>query len=151
MSSAPAASGFDRSLLLLIPATAIMLLLFVYPFFYGLLLSFHPLEPGNWLANYQKFFTTDNLWSTIGTTLKLALPATVVNVGLAVPIAYRMRAKSRYQKFITTILVVPVTLGTVLIAEGMLTYLGPRGWLSQALQALHLYAGPIHLTHNFWG
>ena len=34
----------------------------------------------------------------------------------------------------TTILVVPITLGTVLIAEGMLTYFGPKGWLAQFLQ-----------------
>ena len=51
----------------------------------------------------------------------------------------------------TTILVVPITLGTVLIAEGMLIYFGPKGWLSQFLQFIHLYEGPIRLTHNFWG
>jgi len=39
----------------------------------------------------------------------------------------------------------------VLIAEGMLTYFGPRGWLSQFLQLLHIYDGPIRLTHNFAG
>jgi len=38
-----------------------------------------------------------------------------------------MRRRSRYQKIVTTILVIPMTLGTVLIAEGMLTYLGPKG------------------------
>ena len=86
------------------------------------------------LANYRKFFTTDNLWPTIWTTLKLALPATLINVGLALPIAFKMRVKSRYQRWITTMLVVPITLGTVLIAEGMLTYFGPKGWLSQFLQ-----------------
>ena len=53
---------------------------------------------------------------------------------LAVPIAFRLRRKTRYQRWMTTILVIPITLGTVLIAEGMLTYLGPKGWLSQFLQ-----------------
>ena len=62
-----------------------------------------------------------------------------------------MRVKSPYQRAITTILVVPITLGTVLIAEGMLTYFGPKGWLSQFLQFFHLYDGPIRLTHNYWG
>jgi putative spermidine/putrescine transport system permease protein len=33
----------------------------------------------------------------------------------------------------------------------MLTYFGPRGWLSQTLQLLHIYDGPIRLTHNYWG
>jgi putative spermidine/putrescine transport system permease protein len=142
--------AFDRTLLLVLPATAFMFLLFVYPFLYGLALSFDPKE-GGWLGNYKHFFTTDNQWPTIWTTLKLALPATLINVGFALPIAYKMRVKSRYQRWITTILVVPITLGTVLIAEGMLTYFGPKGWLSQFLQFAHLYEGPIRLTHNYWG
>jgi putative spermidine/putrescine transport system permease protein len=141
---------FDRALLLVAPAAVFMLLLFVYPFIYGLLLSFEPAQ-GGWLENYRKFFTTDNLWPTIWTTLRLALPATIINVGIALPIAYKMRVKSRYQRWVTTILVVPITLGTVLIAEGMLTYFGPRGWLSQFLQLTHVYDGPIRLTHNYWG
>jgi putative spermidine/putrescine transport system permease protein len=141
---------FDRTLLLVFPATAFMLLLFVYPFLYGLALSFDPKE-GGVFGNYVHFFTTDNLWPTIWTTLKLALPATLINVGIALPIAYRMRVKSRYQRWVTTILVVPITLGTVLIAEGMLIYFGPKGWLSQFLQFMHLYEGPIRLTHNYWG
>ena len=141
---------FDRSLVLVLPAALFMLLLFVYPFFYGLWLSFHPKE-GDVLANYTHFFTTDNLWPTIWTTLRLALPATLINVGLALPIALKMRVRTRYQRWVTTILVVPITLGTVLIAEGMLTYFGPKGWLSQFLQFFHLYEGPIRLTHNYWG
>jgi len=141
---------FDRTLLLVVPAALFMVLLFVYPFLYGLLLSFEPPQ-GGWLANYQKFFTTDNLWGTIWTTLRLALPATLINVGFALPIAFKMRQKSRYQRVVTTILVVPITLGTVLIAEGMLTYFGPKGWLAQTLQFLHIYEGSIRLTHNYWG
>ena len=141
---------FDSVLLLVAPAAMFMLLVFIYPFLYGLALSFEPKE-GGVLANYVQFFTTDNLWPTIGVTLKLALPATLFNVGLALPIAFKMRVKSPYQRWMTTVLVVPITLGTVLIAEGMLTYFGPKGWLSQFLQFFHLYEGPIRLTHNYWG
>jgi len=141
---------FDRVLLLVVPAAAFMLLLFVYPFLYGLALSFNPKEGGA-LANYTRFFTTDNLWPTIWTTLRLAIPATLINVGVALPIAFKMRVKSPYQRWATTILVIPITLGTVLIAEGMLTYFGPKGWLSQSLQFFHLYDGPIRLTHNYTG
>ncbi|MES2102706.1 MAG: sugar ABC transporter permease [Pseudomonadota bacterium] len=143
----------DPVMWMLVPAVLFMLLVFVYPFGHGLLLSFKPLDPGEGgaLANYIKFFNTDNLWMTIGTTLKLALPATIINVGIALPIAYHLRRKSRYQKIATTILVIPITLGTVLIAEGMLTYFGPKGWFTQALQMLHLFESGIRLTHNYWG
>ena len=89
-SAAPATTAttprakFDPALLLVVPAAAFMLLVFVYPFLNGLVDSFNPKE-GGWLANYSHFFTTDNLWPTIWTTLKLALPATIINVGFAMP------------------------------------------------------------------
>jgi putative spermidine/putrescine transport system permease protein len=140
----------DAAYALLAPATLFMLLVFVYPFVYGFLLSFQP-EKGEWLSNYATFFASDRLWPTVPTTLKLAMPATLVNLGLALPLAFRLRVKSRYQKWITAILVVPITLGTVLIADGMLTYFGPKGWLQLALQHLHLVSAddPIRLTHNY--
>jgi len=140
----------DRTPLLVAPAAALMVLLFVYPFLYGLVLSFSPTR-GGVLGNYVRFFTDRSLWPTIMTTLRIAMPATVINVAFALPIAYAMRRRSRYQKLVTTILVIPMTLGTVLIAEGMLTYFGPKGWLSQTLQLLHLADGPVRLTHNYWG
>src|ERR1700752_1130784 len=90
-----ARAPLDRALFLVAPAALFMLVLFIYPFIYGLILSFEPPQ-GDWLANYRKFFPTDNLWPTIWTTLKLALPATIINVGFALPIAFMMRVKSRY-------------------------------------------------------
>ena len=140
----------DRRSLLVAPAAAVLVLVFVYPFLYGLVLSFRP-AAGGVLGNYLTFFTSRSLWPTIFTTLRIALPATIVNVAFALPIAYVLRRRSRYQKLVATILVIPMTLGTVLIAEGMLTYLGPKGWLSQALQLLHIANGPVRLTHNYWG
>jgi putative spermidine/putrescine transport system permease protein len=125
--------------------------LFIYPFAYGLVLSFRPMNGGGLWANYLTFFTDTSMWPTILVTLKLSVPATLINVGVSVPVAFALRRYSRYQKFVTTLLVIPVTLGTVLIADGMLTYFGPNGWFPQALHGLHLYAREVRLTHNFWG
>jgi putative spermidine/putrescine transport system permease protein len=122
----------------------------VYPFAYGLLLSFQPAQ-GGVFENYIHFFQTQDLWKTIGNTMQLALPATIINIVCALGIAYATRAKGPYQRLLSTLLVVPLTLGTVLIAEGMLTYFGPQGWLAQSLRWLHLYEGSIRLTHNYWG
>ncbi|HEY0475955.1 MAG TPA: sugar ABC transporter permease [Kofleriaceae bacterium] len=148
--SGPGPRGHDRVAWLVAPAAALLVLLFVYPFVYGLVLSFRP-DHGGVLGNYVTFFTSRSLWPTIFTTLRIALPATLINVVFALPIAYQLRRRSRFQKVVTAILVVPMTLGTVLIAEGMLTYLGPKGWLSQTLQLLHLTSGPVRLTHNYTG
>ena len=147
----PGSRWKDPAFWMLAPATLFILLVFVYPFLDGLFLSFHPMNGGGALANYVTFFTDPQLWQTIGTTMGLALPATLINVGIAVPLAYRLRQKTRYQKIATTIITIPLTLGTVLIAQGMLSYFGPNGWFSQLVQLLHLYDGPVRLTHNYWG
>jgi putative spermidine/putrescine transport system permease protein len=142
----------DKSLMLLVPALVFLLLIFVYPFIYGFLLSFNvvsynPGAPrGGLLDNYKRFFTEPRLYGTIWTTLKLSLPITIVNVCLSLPIAFSLRKKSKYQKLVTTILVIPICLGAVLLAEGMLTYFGPKGWFVQALSALGIHVP--QLTHN---
>ncbi|WP_250435738.1 sugar ABC transporter permease [Caballeronia sp. ATUFL_F2_KS9A] len=136
---------------LVAPALIFILALFIYPFAYGLMLSFNPMNGGGIWANYVTFFTDSSMWPTIIVTLRLAVPATIINVGVSVPVAFALRRTSPWQKFATTLLVVPVTLGTVLIADGMLTYFSPNGWFPQALQALHLYGDEVRLTHNYWG
>jgi putative spermidine/putrescine transport system permease protein len=74
-------------------------------------------------------------------------------------------------RLITFFLILPITLGTVLVAQGMLKYLSPVGWLNQFFQAITdglnwlLTAGrplapdtpppipfePIRFTHNYAG
>jgi putative spermidine/putrescine transport system permease protein len=147
----PAAAPRDTKAWLVTPALIFILALFVYPFVYGLVLSFQPTNGGSALANYITFFTDTSMWPTVIVTLKLAVPATVINVGLSVPVAFALRRSSPYQKLVTTLLVIPVTLGTVLIADGMLTYFGPNGWFSQAVHGLHFYSDEVRLTHNYWG
>jgi putative spermidine/putrescine transport system permease protein len=141
--------GLDSVTLLVMPGVLFVLALFVYPFMYGLVLSFHP-KQGGALANYITFFSDPFLYDTIYTTLAIAVPATLLNVVLSVPVALRVRLM-RHQRLLTTILVIPITLGTVMVAEGLLTYLGPRGWLNRVLLELGLVDSPIRLVHNYWG
>jgi putative spermidine/putrescine transport system permease protein len=143
--------GIDRTLLLLAPAVILLVALFAYPFLYGLQLSLRPQEGGGIFANYRNFFSDAYERGTIATTLKLALPATAINVLASIPIAYRMRGAFRGKRLLTAILVVPVTLGTVLVAEGLLRYLGPRGWFNRTLMSLGILDEPVRLVHNYWG
>ncbi len=142
--------GFDGVTLLILPALLFVIGVFIYPFLYGLVLSFNPLDGGGALANYRKFFSDPYLYKTIGATLWLAIPVTLISILLAVPIAMRVRLM-RKQRLLTTILVLPVTLGTVLIAEGLLNYLGPQGWFSRSLIAIGFIDNPLKLTNNYWG
>jgi putative spermidine/putrescine transport system permease protein len=144
-----AARGVDAVTLLVLPAVLFVIGLFIYPFLYGFWLSFQP-KVGSALANYERFFSDSFLYGTIATTLWLALPVTLLNLALAVPIAFRVRLMRR-QRLLTTILVVPITLGTVLVAEGLLNYLGPQGWFNRTLLTLGLVSEPLKLVHNYWG
>jgi putative spermidine/putrescine transport system permease protein len=144
-----AARGLDGLTLLVVPAVLFVLLLFIYPFLYGLFLSFEP-KAGGVFANYQRFFSDSFLYGTIATSLWLALPVTIATLALAIPIAFRVRLM-RNQRLLTTILVIPITLGTVLVAEGLLNYLGPQGWFNRTLMTFGIISSPVKLLHNYWG
>ncbi len=141
--------GLDGVTLLAAPAVVFMIALFVYPFAYGLWLSLTP-KTGGAFANYARFFSDPFLADTLPRTFWLSVPVTLVNLIVAVPTAMRMRLLRR-QRLLTTVLVLPITLGTVLVAEGLLTYLGPRGWFNRALMELGLISHPLRLLHNYWG
>jgi putative spermidine/putrescine transport system permease protein len=143
--------GVDSQLLLLLPAVLFVLALFVYPFLYGLGLSFQPAKGGGAFADYQRFFSDPFQRDTIWKTLRLAIPAALFNVLAAVPIAYRMRGRFGGKRVITTLLVIPITLGTVLTAEGLLNFLGPTGWFNRTLLSLGLRDQPVGLINNYWG
>ncbi len=137
----------DGVTLLAVPAVLFVIVLFVYPFAYGFVLSFEP-KKGDWIANYAKFFSDPFLYDTIGATFRLAIPATLINVLISVPVALRVR-RMRGRRILTTILVIPITLGTVLIAEGLLIYLGPQGWFNRVLVMVGI--GQVRLVHNYTG
>jgi putative spermidine/putrescine transport system permease protein len=142
--------GVDRRLLLLAPAVLFVALLFVYPFLYGLQLSFAP-EEGGPLGSYLAFFSDPYQRNTIWITLGISLPAALLNVLASVPIAYRMRGGFRGKRLLTIVLVVPITLGTVLTAQGLLNFLGPAGWFNKVLLSIGLVDEPVRLINNYWG
>jgi putative spermidine/putrescine transport system permease protein len=145
--------GVDRSLLLLLPGLIFLIALFIYPFIYGLQLSFQPRHNADPLANYKEFFTDPFLRLTLWHTLRIGLPAALINVLVSIPIAYRMRGRMRGKRALTTLLVIPITLGTVLTAEGMINFFGPAGWLNKVLTTLHItdFDHPLPLVKNYWG
>jgi putative spermidine/putrescine transport system permease protein len=144
--------GIDRTLLLILPGVIAIAALFCYPFVYGLGLSFQPAKGGVFGA-YSAFFSDSFSEGTIWKTFGLAIPASLINVGLSVPISYRMRKDFRGKRLLLTLLVVPITLGTVLTAEGILEYFGPVGWFNQTLQKLGLISAghPVTLINDYWG
>ena len=138
-------------LLLVLPSIAYLLVMFVSPFAYGVFLSLsqkggHGLSVGNYLAFLGDPWQLRTIW----VTASIAVPNTVVTVLLALVVAYAMRRGIWAERTITTLLVLPITLGTVLVAEGINGFYGRKGWLTQALVAMGL-GDPPRLTHNYTG
>jgi len=147
------ASELDAmALLCLVPSLLYVLVMFVYPFLHGIYLSLRPPKlPGLSLANYLAFFSDEWQYRTVGITFGLAVPNSVIVVGVALPLAYGMRRGIWLERTITTILVLPISLGVILLAEGILGFYGGRGWFNQAMLALGVLSEPLTLTHNYTG
>jgi putative spermidine/putrescine transport system permease protein len=140
------------ALLFVIPSLLYVLVMFVYPFLHGIYASLRPLKrSGLSLANYLAFFTDEWQYRTVWITFSLAVPNTVVVVTVALLLAYGMRRGIWLERTITTLLVLPISLGVILLAEGILGFYGGRGWFNQALLALGVLQEPLSLTHNYAG
>jgi len=135
-----------------LPSLLYVLVLFVYPFLHGIYVSFRPAKvTGLSLANYLAFFTDDWQYRTVWITFSIAVPNTVIVVAFALLVAYGMRRGIWLERTITTILVLPISLGVILLAEGILGFYGGRGWFNQILLALGILREPLSLTHNYIG
>jgi len=136
----------------LFPSFLYVIVMFIYPFLYGIYMSVHPLNvPGLSIANYVAFFTDQFQYKTVGNTFRLAIPTTVVVVTCSLVVAYGMRRGVWLERAITTILVLPISLGVILLAEGILGFYGGKGWLNQLLLGVGLLEEPLVLTHNYTG
>jgi putative spermidine/putrescine transport system permease protein len=137
-----------------LPGILFMLVFFIYPLTYGVGLSFQGVAgPG---SAYRDFLTNNfphdsGSLSSLWITLELAVPGALINVAAALPIAWRMRGPLRGKRLITAVVMVPMTLGAVFVAEGMNTFLGATGWFNRLLLDLHLVDQPLQLTGNFAG
>jgi putative spermidine/putrescine transport system permease protein len=137
-----------RMVWLATPAAVFMVAFFVYPLCYGVGLSFQ--APGGPLAAYRGFFGDSYERNSIWITLALSLPVAVLCVVAAVPVAYRMRGAFRGKGLLTAVLMVPMTLGSVFVADGMIDFLGPNGWFDRVLRSVGI-EHPMVLIHNFVG
>lgn len=134
---------------LAVPAAVFMVAFFVYPLCYGVGLTFQ--AAGGPLSAYRSFLSDGYQRGSIWITLGLSLPTALISVVAAVPLAYRMRGPFRGKRTLTAVLMVPLTLGSVFVADGMIDFLGPNGWFNRVLRALHVVDQPVVLIHNVAG
>lgn len=149
--------GIDGRLWMLAPAVVFIIALFVYPFAYGFGLTVQPLQStvdkwgGGAFANYVQFFRDPFIFDSVWLTMRLALPAALFNVIVSIPLAFKLRGKFAGKRMLSTLLVLPITLGTVLTAQGLLIFAGRQGWLNRFLLDAHIINEPLQLVNNYIG
>ena len=139
------------AILLSLPAVIIVFGLFFYPLLSGLATSLRPTENATTfsLTNYIQFFHDPTQVGTIWTTFQVALPVTLFSVLISIPLAYYMRRGVRFERALTIILILPITLGNVMVAQSMLDYFSPTGWFNRVLLWLHIIPQPVTLLHHW--
>jgi putative spermidine/putrescine transport system permease protein len=146
------------ALWLSLPAILAVVVLFVYPFGYGLILSLHGgyVGEGPWtLHNYAQLLNdpTVGFKSIVWNTFAISVPTTVISVVISIPLAHYMRHGIKLERIITILLILPITLGTVMVAQAMLTYFNPKvGWPERILTTVGnwfgLHIGPFYILHT---
>ncbi|MFJ2633794.1 ABC transporter permease [Streptomyces sp. NPDC087422] len=140
--------GLHWGLLAMLPAVALIGVLFLYPIAYGIGLSVTP-DKGGTFSSYQRFFEDPYLRETIWKTLRIAVVVAVINTVAAMIFAYPLRGAGRRKKYLSTAFLIPMTLGNVLVSNGMIAYMSPRGWLNRTLMKIGVIDEPLMLLHNY--
>jgi putative spermidine/putrescine transport system permease protein len=138
--------------LLLLPGILPILLIFVYPLIKGVLLTFQSNEDGSFtFQNYITFFSNPDYYNTIFKTLYLVIPAAILELVVAFAISYFIRGKMKGKGIIAGLIIFPLTLGSLIIDMGIITFFRPSGWFNQLLINIGLIDEPVKLVFNYWG
>lgn len=141
-----------RDYLFLLPSLVPLLLLFVYPLLKGLVMTFQETgSSGLTLHNYIEFFTNPRYYDTIFRTLYLVIPATIIELIIAFGITYFIRGKMRGKGIIAGLTIFPLTLGSIIIDMGIISFFKPTGWFNTVLINIGLIDEPFKLVYNYWG
>lgn len=103
------------------------------------------------LQNLKTFFTTEKYVVSIKNTLALILLASVVQIILAFSMAYFLRGKIKGKIVYHTLIIFPLTLGSLIIAGGMTNFFRTGGWFNAALMALGIIDQPLNILYTYWG
>ncbi|MBS4209337.1 ABC transporter permease subunit [Bacillus sp. FJAT-50079] len=138
--------------LLLLPALLPIVVIFVYPFLKGILLTFQENgDSGFTLNNYIRFFTEPVYYKTISRTLLLVVPAAFLELIVAFAITYFIRGKMKGKGIIAGLIIFPLTLGSLIIDMGIIAFFSPSGWFNQFMMSIGLIEEPIRIVYTYWG
>jgi putative spermidine/putrescine transport system permease protein len=154
------ATGQRRSatLLLIAPATLVLLVFLVIPYINIVLMSFRP--PGDGapygagftLANYRKFFSDSFYILQVVNTLWIGFVVTLSCLLIGFPVAWQLaRGESRLRPLYYSIVLAPLLVGIVIRSYGWTVLLGNNGVINRTLMDWGVTDGPLPLMYNGLG
>jgi putative spermidine/putrescine transport system permease protein len=143
----------------LLPATAVLVLLFVWPLVAALLQSFGyaPLYGLNTFpdfSHYQKLLTGQTFWQSLGLSFYYALVPTFLGTILSIFLALLLRKKFRGKRFFSYLYKLPLVLPYLLAASLAVLFLSNGGLVARVCYALGLIdsTGQFpRLLYSQWG
>ena len=149
--------GRGIAALLLLPASAIMLVAFLLPMGWLARLSLDLNDGGILVAavtadNYRHFFTDAFYLGVLWRSVWVASSVAALAVLAAYPIAlFLFRTRSRWRGLLAVLTIAPLLVSSVVRTFGWMIILGDQGWINSTLLALGLIAAPVQLMNNTTG
>ena len=136
-----------RSLLLLLPALAVLAVLFVYPLLGIVDRSVY--KGGYTLAAYRQVFGVPVYLQVLVATFKVSAVVTAVCLALGYPLAYVLTTRRpRTAQLLMIIVVLPFFTSIIVRTYAWMVLLGRNGIVNQYLIALGLTEKPLSLLYN---
>lgn len=144
--------------LLVAPAVAVVVVLFVLPYLNLLVMSFFtpatatPYAPVLTLGNYTIALADGFQWQVLWRTLKLGLLATLFTLALGYPLAWNLaRASGRTKAALLVLLLSPLLVGVVIRSFGWMVLLADQGLINSLVRRWGLAPGGLKLMYNEFG
>ncbi|OXM82779.1 ABC transporter permease [Paenibacillus rigui] len=140
------------AVLLVAPALAVVLGVFLLPMLYILVLSFQDKHEQFTLANYLVFVQDPYYIKILWRTVKMSLLTVLACLVLGYPVAmYMAQASSKMRGLVTFLIISPHLVSVVIRNFGWVVILGEKGWINNTLMSLGLIDVPLKLLYNELG
>ncbi len=136
--------------LLVGPAVALILMLFLWPIVTLLAQSF--ISPEGWIGNYRRLYEVPVYYRVLSRTMLISAQVAVICLLVGFPVAYKLSiATPIIRALILACIFVPFWTNLLVRSYGWIIILNPEGMINSALRGLGLVEMPLDLVYNSYG
>lgn len=143
-----------RDSILVAPALAITVIVYLLPLLLLLRYSFNQFVPGQFMvtdftiANYISVVADPYYRDVLLITIAMSLSITVLSLILGIPLANFISRSNRYKKFLILLVIVPLFVGNAVRAAGWMLAFGEQGLVNGFLQGLGITENAIQIMYT---